>query len=59
MGTFETLKVAFGKQTNGITYVFEWFSQVKSGLASVDLGHPLMSQTSENNDLGNLSLKAK
>jgi len=48
--TFETLKVAFGKQTTGITYVLEWFSEVKSGLTSVDLGHSLMSQTSENVD---------
>jgi len=44
------LKVAFGKQTIGITYVFEWFSEVKSGLTSVDLGHSSMSQTSENVD---------
>jgi len=48
--TFETLKVAFGKQTMGITYVFEWFSKVKSGLTSVDLRHSLMSQTNENVD---------
>jgi hypothetical protein len=34
----------------GITYVFEWFSQVESGLTSVDLGHSSMSQTSENVD---------
>jgi hypothetical protein len=46
----ETLKVAFGKQTIGITYVFELFSKVKSGLTSVDLGHSSMSQTSENMD---------
>jgi len=60
METFETLKVAFGKQTMGITYVFEWFSQVKSGLTSVDLGHSSMSQTSENVDsVRNSSRKAK
>jgi hypothetical protein len=59
METFETLKAAFGKQTIGITYVSEWFSQVKSGLTSVDLGHPLMSQTNENIDSGNLPQKAK
>jgi len=34
----------------GIKYVFEWFSQVRSGLTSVDLGHSSMSQTSENVD---------
>jgi hypothetical protein len=50
METFETFKVAFGKQTTGITYIFEWFSQVKSGLTSADLGHSSMSQTRENVD---------
>jgi hypothetical protein len=50
METFEILKVAFGKQTTGITHIFEWFSQVKSGLTSVDLGHSTKSQTSENVD---------
>jgi len=34
----------------GITYIFEWFFKVKSGLTSVDLEHSLMSQTSENVD---------
>jgi hypothetical protein len=34
----------------GMTYVSEWFSQVKSGLTSADLGHSSMSQTSENMD---------
>jgi len=48
--TFKTLKVAFWKQTMGITYIFEWFFKVKSGLTSVDLEHSLMSQTSENVD---------
>jgi hypothetical protein len=34
----------------GITQVFERFSQVKSGVTSVDSGHPSMSQTGENID---------
>jgi hypothetical protein len=60
METFETLKVASVKQTMGITYVFQWFSQVKSGLTSVDLGHSSMSQTSENVDsVRKLILKSK
>jgi hypothetical protein len=60
METFETLKVAFGKQKMTITYVFESFSQVKSGLISVDLGHSSISQTSENvNSLRKLAPKSK
>jgi hypothetical protein len=30
MGTFENVKVCFGEQTVGRTYISEWFSKVKS-----------------------------
>jgi hypothetical protein len=48
METFEMLKVAFRKQTMGITQVLEQFSQVKSSVTSNDLEHPSTSQTDEN-----------